>query len=687
MIDTVTVYRRGARVRRSIPIEPGATEVKLTRLPLALDDGSVRVQVEGNGVRAVDVRVGVEVPPEDPSLAPPRDEELRAAARDLAVLRAEVERIGKASARLDSLTVRGRPRPKRGEAPGAIPVDARQKLARLRSAEAERLSNELASRRTELRRAERKHAELQDRARRASSARNAREHELRKTALVRLDGRADGGAKLLFEYLVPGACWSPSYTVWLEDQGRARLAMRAVVAQRSGEDWKGAKLVLSTADPERWTELPELAKLRIGRAQPPRPKRAWRAPPEGAAALYADYDRVFGEPRGAEIPEAAPTSEVLEGERETPVEAIATARPAPPPGMMPQAAPVPVMARARSSTLLETAAGVIAAPAALLDAMIPKQAASYGRLGGGPAAPEPAEVTAAPTFDLDVEAMAYGRLRMFGPDSARRGELAAIAATEVYAEGLTVSIDVAVAIRVAVQVAELDAALPAGHVWPEAPDAFDYAYAAEVAADVPSDGAFHVVPLVSWDVPAKLRHVAVPREASDVFRLVEIECPDAALLDGPADVYEKKRGEYTYLLTGRVRPTAPGARLSLGLGVEQAIKIARNVTFTEESTGLLGGGLALVHDIAIDLKNNLARAAEIEVRERVPIKREDDDDVEVVVGAVDPAWKDWDQEDTLSGGHAWTLSLGAGAEKTLKARYTVRISAKHQLVGGNRRES
>src|SRR5439155_26941655 len=109
-----------------------------------------------------------------------------------------------------------------------------------------------------------------------------------------------------------------------------------------------------------------------------------------------------------------------------------------------------------------------------------------------------------------------------------------------------------------------------------------------------------------------------------------------------------KRGEYGYLLTTRINPTAPRTDLVLGLGVEQSIKIARNVTFTEQSTGLLGGGLALVHDIAIDLKNNLARPAEIEVRERIPIKREDDDDIAVELGGVEPEWQEWDQDDSLS---------------------------------------
>src|SRR5690606_24484254 len=60
----------------------------------------------------------------------------------------------------------------------------------------------------------------------------------------------------------------------------------------SGEDWRGVKLVLSTAAPMTWTELPELPSIRIGRAQPPPPARAgFRPAPQGAGALFSDYDR------------------------------------------------------------------------------------------------------------------------------------------------------------------------------------------------------------------------------------------------------------------------------------------------------------------------------------------------------------------------------------------------------------
>lgn len=710
-IEQVTVYRRGARVRRVVEVPKGATEVVVGHLPLALDDASVRASAQGD-VRATDVRIGVAVPPLDASLAPPKDEELRAARVAVARARGEVERIEAGLARLEMLAIAPRPATKKGERPPATPADARLALVKARTAEAERLGKELAAAKGEVRKAERLVADLEDRAKRASTARNAREHQLFKTATVRVEG---GAGSVAIEYVVPGARWAPAYTLWL-DSGSARVAMRALVAQRTGEDWRGARLVLSTAAPDRFTELPEMAKLRIGRAQPRRAKRGFRAPPEGAVALFADHDRTFGPPGAFEsgiedVPSMiidAPVSlsqeqDLLEEEEPVPTPMILAAH----------APPAQAQAAARSSGLLGGLFGSApgggappppkGAPMPMASMAMPMAAPADERARLAPAELMRKEYAAdkiarkpdldlppSPELDLDVTAMAYGRLRLFGAHDERRGELCAVTTVELYLDGTSLSLDVASAVRVSLGLAGAAGdELPPGYVLAEATeDAFDYAYVADLPCDVPSDGAYHSVPVAEHAAKARLHHVTVPREASDVFRTLEVESPlDAALLEGPVDVYERRRAGFAYLLTGTIPSTPPRGRLSIGLGVEQGIKVARNTSYQEQSKGLLGGALALVHEIAIDLTNATSSPVTVEVRERVPVKREDDDDIEITIGAADPPWKEWNQDETLDGGRRWIVPLALGESKKLTATYTVKIASKNQLVGGNRRES
>jgi hypothetical protein len=159
-------------------------------------------------------------------------------------------------------------------------------------------------------------------------------------------------------------------------------------------------------------------------------------------------------------------------------------------------------------------------------------------------------------------------------------------------------------------------------------------------------------------------------------------------LPGPIDVYD--RGQF--LVTSEVDYTPPGGTVDVGLGVDPAVKIARNVEFHEEAAGVLRGALRLVHAIAIEIENLSGRPVQLEVRERVPVTREGDDDVEVSIGKVEPAWERYTQDPDaprdvrLRGGYRWRIALAPAAKQLLRASYEVRISSKHELVGGNRRE-
>jgi len=100
-----------------------------------------------------------------------------------------------------------------------------------------------------------------------------------------------GPVEIEVEYQVPGAAWLPTYQLRLDgSSGTGTLVLRASVAQRTGEDWSGVRLGLSTADLLRRADLPELRSLRIGRSQQEPPALGWREPPAGLADLFTGYD-------------------------------------------------------------------------------------------------------------------------------------------------------------------------------------------------------------------------------------------------------------------------------------------------------------------------------------------------------------------------------------------------------------
>jgi hypothetical protein len=334
--------------------------------------------------------------------------------------------------------------------------------------------------------------------------------------------------------------------------------------------------------------------------------------------------------------------------------------PAPPPGMMAPAAAMQMQTRSRGGGGIASALGGALARLDTGGEMKKRKAVVAKSL---------AELAddAPPTPRLD-----YGVLVMAAPTDRARGRL--VAAPQHTGRASSVAID--------------QLALPPGHLnaWDHV---YDYAFATDGVVDVKSDAAWHSIALTAKTGTAKLRHVAVPREQADVFRVATIANPlDGPLLPGPIDVYD--RGQF--LITSEVQFTPPGGELELGLGVDAQVKIARNVEYHEEATGMLRGGLRLVHAIAIDVENVGTRPIEIEVRERVPVADANDDDIEVVLGKVDPAWERWTpdpsapKDERLRGGYCWKLALAPAQKKTLRATYEIKIAGKHELVGGNRRE-
>jgi hypothetical protein len=707
-IEQVTVFRLGAEVIRVAEIdlpERYPAEVVIPGLPLQLRDETLQLAVEPcDGAPAeacplaVDVQIGLEPPPPDSSLPPATDAELREAERDKTRSERELAQLQEELSALDSLTSPARPEPAEGEPPAQSPTAARLALLDFEQEERDRLHALLEPARERLRQAREALEQLKARRDAQREQRQLRPHELRKRARVGLQAplRTVDGARcrLRISYLVPAARWAPCYTLHIGSGGALELAMRAQVSQLSGEDWREARLALSSADAMQWAELPELHALRIGRAQAAPPSAGWRPAPTGADALYQDYRDARADqagPVGGSVPIApAPTSRAVPvaacapeaEELEESMELQAACAPAP--------AEAPRAKRRRSMPPRAAKASFAAnrappAPQAAMSMDSLSDAPVSGGAYGGPPPPPTA-------IEAGRDLLDYDGLRMAGPDEASPGRLRPVSSLARYRELLPAALrrrlppDHELLARRDDDAHRLSAMpLPAGHQAPRSLDAFDHAWRGEQPVDVPSDGRFHSVPVLRCEATGHVSYVSVPREATEVFRVVRLRNPLAApLLAGPVDVYMDE----DYLLAAALG-TVPGrGEIELGLGVEEGIRVARNTRFEERQRGMVSRHQDLLHELEIELRNLLAKPAMVEVRERVPVVREDDEEIEVALRSAEPPWEPWDQPDApLRGAHRWRVELQPGQVRQLRAQYVVSISPKHELVGGNRREA
>lgn len=688
-LERVTIYREGAVCTRHVDVPAGQPNpLRIGGLPLSLEPTSLRARVVTgpSELRVLEVRPQFDVELAAEVDVPAEQHAFEEASAHVARLERQLARLDRDISELQGLQP-AFAEVEPGTPPRAAAVDAVLALGDFAQSA---LAPRLETRRTVRRQLEDARREKQLRHQRlaeASTALRTERARLSRVAVVTLSATVDAPIVIALEYLVPGARWAPAYTLDLDGRGGAsRLSLRAAVVQASGEDWAGVRLALCTGSLGRRADLPRLRALKIGRAQAAPPSSGWRDPPPGLDALFEDFDAARPAPeaprerppppRPAPVPVMAERKAVAKRMRE-PDRAKSMSLGAPPPPVR-ASATAPDMARREtlgSASVEESLAMYDKAP----DASVPS-----GEGGGGPP----------PAIDWTIAAahLDYGCLVMGAATAPGRGRLApAEAWATAFAVGVSVQVDVVVAaISRATRQADAVRALPPPRgLGPSRDDGhFDYRYDCAHPVDVPSSGRWVTVPVADCEVQLTPEYVCVPSVEPKVYRtlLVTNRGPQA-LPPGPVDVL--RDGQFLLTTTLPAVPPGGAATHRLGLGVEEAIKVARHTSFKEATGGLLSA-TTLTHGVSIEVNNRLASAVGLEVRERVPTPGPDEKDVKVEETAVKPAWEVVDgpvDGEVVKGARRWRLTVPPGGQATLSAQYVIRIPAASMLVGGNRRDS
>lgn len=735
-VRAVTVYRQGAVVTREVdlrqPEEGWPQQIRLGGLPLALADQSLRMRLSfpegGSGLLATDLRLELdwqEPPPPavvDSSALKPLQAEQRRLRNLLATLNQDLARIEQ--------LVPAAPPVQPGQAPAAYPVQPRRSLVKLR----QKLLGQGLEKRTRL------HDELEQVGRRMLEINTIPPapplEPLYKAVVVNLRQRPDAhcaAVRFHLSYEQAGARWSPSYTLRFDrDFTLAELSMQAHLCQSTGEDWKDVRLEVSTAEVAAWKELPELASRRIGRQQSRPAKAGWRPAPPNTDTLFADFDRrpvaaraVVAEPapgvagwtpdpfgsRDSDFPDPSGDPFAAAPALDDPFAApahdpFAAADPFGAPAADPFAAQAEPFGSA-APFAAPAAAPKPSAPSGLMRRQVKAESVAFSpkmmasaqvkqsapvrpdelrtRGGGGHPGQAWQPLGPPPPLQPTSEQLAYGLLYMPGGREPGRGHLQARtslqACLQLWSERFPQPpFDAHWLIENALDQSHraLQVNAPPLHSFPQALDGFDYLYSGEHSIDLASDAQFHSVPLLTRQLSAHLLWLVVPKITCDVFRQTSLESmPDLAVPSGPVDVYVGT----DFLATTQLPNVAPGGNFSLGLGVDQSVKVVRNTTFKETTSGMMSSTSQLRHDVTVEAANQLSREIRLEIQETLP--QAESQDIKVKVDSCEPAW---DPIHEKPGVYRWILRIPAGESKRAALVYTIEMPAKLELVGGNRRE-
>lgn len=238
-ISRVTLYPGSATIERAAKVQPGVGRIQMSGLPANFDPRTLRVETDG-GIHVGEVAVqdvsrteavGKREAELEERIQKLRDEK---AALDVDVKTAELVRDY-----LKSLSARS---PDNAKAP---PIDARAIPAVLDAIRRGGADSYATIQKMDIRK-----RELDKRIAVLASELARVRNGAREERTLTISYTAQKPGELRAAYQVTNAGWKPQYRAALDSTtSRVELERQAAVVQRTGEDWRGVKLRLSTGQP------------------------------------------------------------------------------------------------------------------------------------------------------------------------------------------------------------------------------------------------------------------------------------------------------------------------------------------------------------------------------------------------------------------------------------------------------
>lgn len=275
-IATVKVYAGSATIERVARVASGSRSITFACLPAGLNVQSLQVSADAS------VRLGETAVANMPRVRAPRcqsgalDTRIRELEDQKAALQAESDALDLVTGYLKGLGGG------EGAAGTRAPADAKNLVA---VADALRRTGQDSLQKKHL--ISRKQADL-DRLLNPLVVERSRTQGNGDVVNVSVTLAAAADAEVRLSYRVNGPGWSPAYRALLDTSTRkVRIERQALVAQATGEDWSGVRLVLSTGQPQGATTGRLPSSWRIGIEPPPQPMGQMSFAPAPAPAPMA----------------------------------------------------------------------------------------------------------------------------------------------------------------------------------------------------------------------------------------------------------------------------------------------------------------------------------------------------------------------------------------------------------------
>jgi uncharacterized protein (TIGR02231 family) len=190
--------------------------------------------------------------------------------------------------------------------------------------------------------------------------------------------------------------------------------------------------------------------------------------------------------------------------------------------------------------------------------------------------------------------------------------------------------------------------------------------------NIPSDGVPHKITIFQDDYPSSFDYVAVPRLVSFAYLQANVKnrLDGATLLPGKANIFR----DDIFVGTTQLENIAPGQEFKLNLGIEESLKIERDLVERLVDKKLIGSQRRITYGYRLTITNLLNQETSIKITEQLPVSRSEQ--IKVRLTRSNPQIQLGEM-----GMLAWVLTLAADEKREINYQFTVEHPPELTVVG------
>jgi uncharacterized protein (TIGR02231 family) len=194
------------------------------------------------------------------------------------------------------------------------------------------------------------------------------------------------------------------------------------------------------------------------------------------------------------------------------------------------------------------------------------------------------------------------------------------------------------------------------------------------SVDIPSDNSPHKTTIARDDLPCTFDYVSAPLIDEQVhLRATIVNATERVLLSGAASIFLSSE----YVGTTNVKTTAPAEQFKIFLGIDDGIKVKRELMerIVEKGNALQGNIRRITYAYRITVHNYAEAPRRVVIRDHLPVSQHER--VKVKVQSVQPAPAERTKLELIT----WQLLLAADGEQKIEYRFVVEHPQDVRVIG------